>query len=120
IKEELMGKSDKVETLLYDWLKKFNPEYYALFEESGDTVEIQEPFSGAGPEPLKKHEARIAKIQFLDPNRMVEKIAIYQTRKPYDHIPPLSAFEPVKDTIVASLKEARGLTKLMQKTEGWQ
>jgi len=114
IKEGLMEKSDKVETLLYDWLEKFNPEYYALYEESGDTVEVQEPFSGAGPEPLKKHEARIAKIQFLDPNRMVEKIAIYQTREPYDHIPPLSAFEKVVDNVIYSLKEKRGKTKLIQ------
>ena len=123
IKNDLIDTSDKVEQLLYDWLENFNPEYHALFEESkdADKVAVQSPLSGVGPEPLKEHEERIAKIQLVDPNRVLDtEIAIYQTNKPYDHIPPLSAFEPVKDTIVASLKEARGLTKLMQKTEGWQ
>ena len=118
---DMRESGEKVETLLRRWIEEFNPEYARLLElsdEAGTTVtELPDYRKGKGTEaiPLKEREERIARIEFLDPNRGIDtQIAIYETYKPFDHIPPLSAFRKVvKDTIIYGLVEARGVTKLL-------
>jgi len=123
---DMKESGEKVEKLLREWLYKFNPEYAMLLElsDEADTTETilpeaipkeeEEEKKGTEVIPLKEREERVARIIFRDPNRGIPEIAIYETYKPYDHIPPLSAFRKIRrDTINYALTKARGVTKLL-------
>jgi len=118
IREMLETKSNKVLSLMQEVLEKLDLEYYALLLKCIDdeTASIQKPLEGVDPDPLVDREERIAKIEFIDPNRLFSSIiAMYQSKYPLDDIPDsIDVFEEVENTLITTLQEARKESKMIK------
>lgn len=122
IRNTMKEKSNQVLRLMHDWLYYLDKEYCRLLDQCliDETASISVPMEGTAPIPEKDKVERIARLIFKDVGRKAGErtIALYQTKTPFSKIPTLNDFEEVENTLIVSLREARGETKLLKRIKG--